>query len=400
MADKGIHFENLLVYSHEPVFCIQDAVESYVAFADIHKTSFDDLVDESFADLDNWAVIAGDWSASAGVASASGGGPQWNVARVDVNLDRLLRDGEIHITKYDDRGGVVFRMTDDDNYFLAWWDDSYVGISQVVDGIVTDLNVLPTPYLGEAEVEVAFRESRYTTLDDDYWMFGSMYIDGALAISAGLLIDEDDAPGTRCGLAVYPGDEITYSDLHIPELGRPTDWTSLESGQAPYDALQPILEYINHRMVVQPDGTVRVWIPKPSDVMFDVTDSDVYRSARELDRRAIVTHFRQIGTIDIVDVYDDDLIQEYGHQFGQGSNPNLINKFQCDQEGRRMIQQILENADRSMIEGPAILIMEKEDVVDTPDGVYIVDSVSLEYRGGDDAAIVGTITARKYVYGA
>lgn len=376
---------------------VEDAFRFYGNFSGIHDFDFEDTLLERWQDaLDGWEEESGAWSAVASASAVFGTGSMsgWNMIIYTGSAD-IPRDFKLTLEKNSTRGGIVFRRTDEQNYYLLHWSSSSVSFSKCSDGTLTDISVLPVVYTGQADIELAVKEERYTDYTADHYLIMTATIDGHLVLTAADQLGGTD-PGRGIGLAVYSGDsDVEFANLRIPQMCPYVPWCSIDPGEAPMGGLRRAIAGRYIKYYVRWDGSLRAWVPNASPSVLTIPRSSTTRQAITRDWRRIITHIRMLGAFAMAEVYDEELYSLYGHRFEEVNNPNLYGEQDCADEGVRVIRRAHEQAKQISIVMPGGVLLELEDHVVIDSNDWIVTSMAAQLRGGK---IETAMVARQYLW--
>lgn len=414
-ANKGISFDHLFMGDNRHPQTLHDSLTAYAAAGEIFQTHLAYLVDEQWVDLDNWLPSGGSYAvgsyqdsgatidAAPGV-QVSGGSAPGLLLSTDTNSGD--RAGMLKTRVLDPNTGflIAFRSEDSSNFYFAnYWggkinfgrmlaSGDYETNHEILNSVVFPIDV---PF---ADMELYWRELRYSTIDNEFWLLATLVISGKPVLSMYAPIDKDNPPGLRYGPgAGAPYGYATYTLFRAVDLGEIDDWSAIDPGSSPLEPISSILEGRNIRLQERFDGSLRAWKPRAAVSVWTLPDDDEYSYARNFDPTKIITHFRQVGAYDQAEYTDEIANRKYGHKFGQGNNPYLMTPEECYVGAQRTINQALEAADTIQISGPYIPMLENEDVIDTPHGVYIIDNIQVGVEG---ARHIMQVSGRKYIYGA
>lgn len=390
----SVKFQNSLVNDSLRAISLEDAFRIQGNYAGIHDYKFDPLISDD--DADQWVPTAG-WTFGESVAY-TGASAGWSYLWSDADIS-LSREGIVDLDKLSDIGGVCFRGDAVSSYYLLYWDSDSIEFGKYTDEGYELLSRLPADYTGSAHVRLAYHEASYTSEETDVELVMSAWIDHRHVLTAHDELDINSPPGTRIALVAPADGAAEYANIYVPELSRITNWMTLDPGETPGGGLERAIgQDYNLKYFVRFDGTLRAWKPKEASSVLTLETGDMFTSARRRDWRRIATHIRQIGGWHEVELYRDDLYDDYMHRFEEVTNENLLSEAECNAEGIRALYRAEEEFETINLEGPAVVFLEPEDVVTLGDyGVYIVDGVSARFLPG---GIIFVLEARRYVYAA
>ena len=388
-----LHFSDHLNHDALPPAVVEDAFRFYGNFAGIHSFSFDSTIDETFASLDDWAVGGGYWEVSSGAVYATGTGSGWQALFYSGSAD-IPADFKLSVRKTGDRGGIVFRGDDTQNYYLLYWTSTSMAFAKVADGSVNDLSVLPTPYSGEADIELAVREVRYSdSYTGDHFLTMTVLVDGRTVLTAADCL-EGDSPGDILGLAVYDTDTLSSSDSRIPQLTQYVYWCSVDPNETPMGGLRRAIKGRYILYFARWDGTLRVWAPGEQELVATLTDSDLGRRSLVRDYRKLATHIRMLGAAMAEGFDDEERYVKYGHRFMEVNYPTLDDEDECYEEGQRMLKRIRAESRRIAFEIDGHVLLEYGDRVRIGDTDYVLDQFSSTLTAN---RIQRNISGREYI---
>ena len=169
----------------------------------------------------------------------------------------------------------------------------------------------------------------------------------------------------------------------------------MDVGETPGGALMRAVGMRHINYFVRYDGTLKAWRPKASTTATTLGRSDLDEHVEVIDRRGLVSHWRQVGAWDSADAFDTDLLDLIGHRFYKDDNPDLMTEDECQVEADAALVRSQEYAHRLSVAGPYLPLLEPEDRV-TINGVdWIVTSYGVEYKAG---ALLAKVVLREYSY--
>jgi hypothetical protein len=366
---------------------IEDAFRICGEYAGIHTFNFDSEFSEDGDDLSQWDTDSeeGTWSSTGSVISGTGGGSGYYFM---VSQDEMPKAYLVRMSVTGTEGAVGVLATDEDTMIFYWWSATQVGITQRSSDSDTNLIVLPkTSVDGWLEVSVQ------PGTDDD--CFISSWLNEQFQANAHI----DTYPtGRLLALGCHDANTTTFDNIEIQELTEVIEFITIDTGTFPLNALQRTIGRRHINYFVRFDGSLRAWRPKAATVSrtIDTDMEDAYMYEHRIDRKALVSHWRQVGAWDTADSFDDDLMANIGHKFHKDDNPDLMTEDDCQNEADRSIiraQEYAEVLSAAFIYCP---FMEPEDVISFNGTSWIVS----DYDGSLNA---GELTAnahmRKYMYG-
>ena len=362
MAD-AIRFKEFLCCDSHTNKSIEANAKALFSYAGIHDRSFDDELNDAFGTLDasvwNTGQASATWEISSGQLKGTGGGyADWYWL---LSVDDMPSEGILTVYKNCNRGGIYFRATDHNNCYMFFWDADGCGFKKKSGGDWATLVDIPKVFTGEGDITISWREMKFRQTADEKWLFMSAWVDGELVVTT-----EDDistsTPGKKVGFAVYDSDVVYFDDVRIPELTEVIDWCSMDIGESPGGALSRLIGGRHINYFLRYDGTLRMWRPKASTSTWTY-QRHITGFNWQIDTRALVGHYRQVGAWEQADRFSTALLQQGVARFHKANNPDLMTKEACYDEAGYAIQKLQENADRIDMSVPAQVLQEPEDVV-------------------------------------
>lgn len=363
MAD-AIRFKESLCCNAETNKSIERNAKALFSYAGIHDRLFDDEIEDTFTG----ALATGTWTGSGASGTWSvvsgqlqGIGTAASVWQPMLSVDDMPSEAILSVYKNCNRGGIVFRATDDQDHYLFFWDADSCGFKKCVSGSYSTLLDIPKVYSGEGDIVLSWREIKFSYTSDSKWLFMSAWVDGELVGTT-----EDDiantTPGKKIGLAVYDSDTVLFDTLRIPELTEVIEWASVDVGESPATGLSRMLGRRHIMYFLRYDGTLRMWRPKAAASTYTY-QRHITGFNWNIDQRNLVGHWRQVGAWEESDRFDTVLLARGIVRFHSDNNPDLMTKESCYNEAGYAIQRLKENSDRIDMQVPAQVLGEPEDVV-------------------------------------
>jgi hypothetical protein len=419
-ANLGCSYDNLFTGNNRPPQTLADSIRAYAANGEVMSVRVADLIDEDWtgAVTAKWDVLAG--TAVVGSYNPPGAIDLPNFQGVELTT-AASSDGErsMILSKSAYAGGksghlrvfcpqhanasghhIYFRADDLVNAYIFFVEPTGCGFMVQREGDEVSLSTIDGDF-GDAHlmIDIYWWEQRYSTLDDESWLFATALVDGRVIISMVDRLSEGNDPGTLYGLGATNGSARSayFTGLEVTSFGEIDLWSALDPGNAPLSALSGIMEGRNIRLMERYDGSLSVWKPVARTSVWTVPESEHFRVTRNLDRNQIVTHMRMVGAFDHADYTDEIALGEFGHKFQLDHNSYLMNKAECLAAARLGVQRSMEQADTVVVVGPIVPFLEAEDVITTVHGDYIINSISigLDVSGGQM-----TIVGRRYIASA
>jgi len=385
MSDNTIKFKEHLVVTGRQDVTIERVFQALGEYSGIHAFKFDATLEDDFSTLDSikWgSYSSGAWVATGELQGTGAGGDNWYFMLSQEDMPESL---VLNVTKNNARGAIVILAQDLDNLFWVYWDATHVVFIQRVDSSDSLLCALPKVFAGVSDLEVSVQrgeEGYFVSIWFDEQFGANVYIPTLLE-------------NYKVGFGVYGSDVITFDDFRIPELTEVIAILTMDVGEYPLGALQRAIGRRHINYFVRFNGALRAWRPKAVASAKTFEDRAVYLSHLQLDRRSLVSHWRQIGAWDVADAFDDDLLQQIGHRFHKDDNPDLMTASECQTEADRSLVRLQEYAHTVDIEFPFWVFMEPEDHFTVRGADWFVTNYGIDLRAG---ALTGKGTLRAYLY--
>ena len=383
---SSLKFKNHLVVDGTLDHTLENVFRACAEFAGIHAFQFDDDISDGFSATTNWdtAGAEGTWSIVSGQMRGTGTSG-WQFCVTDSYTTPKAFVLEIEATGT--YGAVGVLATDTDNLIYCWWDNDSAGITQRSSDADTVLIDIPKVVDSPQTIRIAVQPQ--ISAED---CFISWWSNGKFIANAHL----DSYPtGRLLALGCYGSNNVDFDDLHIPELTEVMDVVTMDVGETPGGALMRAVGMRHVNYFVRYDGTLRVWRPKASTSADTLGSADIDEVVEIVDRRGLVSHWRQVGAWDSADAYDTELLDKIGHRFHKDDNPDLLTEGECQTEADAAIVRSKEYAHRLNAAMPYLPLLEPEDRVTIHGEDWIVTSYSVEIKAG---AILAKMSLREYTY--
>jgi len=379
--------EHLLVNANLDV-AIEDAFIALSIYAGIHSQKFDDQFVEEGADASQWQTGSADgtWTATGGRIRGVGGASdvwQFCPSVSDATKAFVLA---CNCFVDNDHGAIGFLATDKDNLCYAAWDDTSISLCLRVSSVDTELCVLPKAPAGDRAVTISVQPGE----DDD--CFISVWFDGQFMANARL---ETYPAGRKLALGTHNATTIEYDDLRIAELTEVLPVMTMDAGETPLGALQRAIGRRHIRYFMRFNGVLRAWRPKAQATALTRAATAVYSHGESVDRRQVVSHWRQVGAWDMADAYDADLMAAIGHRFHLDENPDLMTEDECEAEAAYNLDAIKENAHGLQADFPMMVFLEPEDRLTITPSDWLLSGYGVQLRAGELTIQAGL---RGYIY--
>jgi hypothetical protein len=201
--------------------------------------------------------------------------------------------------------------------------------------------------------------------------------------------------GRLLAVGCYGANTVTFDDMEICELTEVMEVVTMDVGETPGGALGRAVGRRHINYFVRFDGTLRVWRPKGVASSAELDNSDVDQLVEIVDRRGLVSHWRQVGAWDSADAYSTDLLYKIGHRFFKDDNPDLLTEDECQTEANAAIVRTKEYAHRLSSVMPYQPLLEPEDRVTINGEEWLVTSYAVELRAG---GLFAKVQLREYNY--
>jgi len=367
---------------------IEDVFRLAGEYAGIHSFQFDDDIADDFDDADAWDTggATGTWTIDTERLKGVGpGGSAWGFCLSDTY--EAPKAFVLEVDAESLYGAVVILATDADNFVWCWWTLSNVGISRYVGG--TDAVLCSVPKY--ADYPHTMRISVQPAIDGDE-CFISWWSNGAFMANAHL----DTYPaGRKIGFGSYHTNTVYFDDLRIPELTEVPEVVTLDVGETPGGALQRALGRRHINYYVRFEGGLRAWRPKVVASSLTLGTGDVSAHTEAIDRRGLVSHWRQVGAWDSADAFDEDLLEQIGHRFHKDDNPDLMTQEDCQTEAEHSLVRAQEYAHQLQADMPFCVLLEPEDRLTIDGEEWLLTSVTVKLLAG---ALEAGASLREYTY--
>ena len=253
----------------------------------------------------------------------------------------------------------------------------------------TPAEVLDLPLDGDwhtaAEVTLGVRDD-YVKLwiDDEFcfgWKMGETEVAGAGYIGFG---------STTTG-------DVYIDDVRIAELTNIVDFTSMSTGETPYEVIRRAISQKHVQMWVRPDGSLRAVRPQ-DNLTSTFTYDHPENISRARDQSDAFSHVRVVGAWEWADYIDDTLLAALGHVFRKFDNSDLMSQGECLEECEYLINEVKARMKQVSFSSEAMVLQEREDRVTVQHedigADYRVSSFQMAFEA---AEFYSQIVARKYL---
>ena len=387
-----VKFKEHLLVTGSLDHTIEDCFKSRAAFASIHSFSFDDEFVDACADATEWDVAGAQatWTSTGGRIRGVGDGTGSTLYGIH-SVDDMPKTFVLKLTYYanaNKTGSVGVLATDESNLVWVRWNAAQVMIQQEASGTLTNLCVLPKAFAGDRIVTISVEPDD----EDTQGCFVSCWFDEAFVINAHIT---SYPAGRKLALGTYEGETTEYDAFRVAELTEVLPVTTIDSGETPLGSLRRAIgrRHINYFM--RWDGTMRVWRPKAVDTSLTITTAPLYVHDERVDRRGLISHWRQVGARDVADAYDATLLEAIGHRFHLDENPDLMTEDDCSTEAAYNLDRVQEYAHQLSADMPAMVFLEPEDRLTIRTVDWLLTNYGVGLKAG---ALALQADLRKYIY--
>jgi len=364
---------------------IEEMYRALGEYAGLHLFSFDDEIADTFEEVDDavWGSVSeGTWGVNSDsqLEGTGGGGAQWYwlLSQEDVPASFVLQ-----VDKYSERGAIAFLAEDADNLYYVSWTSTACKVAKIVLGVEEVLCSLPkTDYAGECALTLSVQRDKYGHYIS-LWADDDFVVNAYTSVGLGEPETGADVAGAKIGFGVYLGETVLFDNLRIAELTEVLPIVTIDVGETPLGALQRAIGRRHINYFCRWNGELRAWRPKAQTAKHIYTADEGYLFNEQIDRRGLISHWRQIGAWDVADAWDEDLLQNVGHKFHKDDNPDLMTQGECQTEAEQSLIRSKEYAHTIDLEAPLNVFLEPEDRVTVRDGDWILTAYSLTLRGGE-----------------
>jgi len=390
----SVTFSEAFMCDMNTALSIEDVFEMYAAFAGVHDTEFDSLID---------AFDGGDWSGDGTwtLGSSASGTPD-GVNDVDV----LWWDGDtptsfvadIHVGSGNGPWTIAFRGNGAGNYYALRVGAFFAEFYKVTNGVPSKLTEIDSGYsvwAGPAHIRLTVREYMFSDREYDNWLLMSAWMDDQFLLSSYDNLQGND-PGVRFGVAVFNGDSQTvYTSIRIPDLAEIVPYSTIDPDETASGAISRAIGDRHIKYFVRWNGALRAWRPKSIAVAQTFTKSHQVKFTLSEDLRELVNHVRMYYLLSWVEAFDQDSINKYGHRFREVISQVIESEDEAYDEASAIIRRSHEAAlSSSFLTYLGGLFLEPEDRISLPNGTdYWISSLSWEWR---QQRIMVDINGREY----
>jgi len=385
---SSIKFKEHLLVNGIQDLTIESVFRAMAEFAGIHSFAFGDEFTDAFTTAAQWdtAGAEGTWA----IAGGEMGGVAvdgWNFCVTDSYETPKAFVMEIDTSGAFGAVGVL--ATDVDNLIYCWWNDAAAGITYRSSDSDTILVSLPK-VLDTTTKSLRVSVQPQLTADD---CFVSFWANDQFVANAHL---SAYPTGRKLALGCYADNAVTFDDARIPELTEVLDVATIDVGETPGGALSRAIGRRHINYFVRYDGSLKAWRPSQVATSATLTISDVDDMVEIIDRRGLVSHWRQVGAWDVADAYDETLLAQIGHRFHKDDNPDLMTEDDCETEATLSLVRVQEYAHRAEVSAPFIPMLEPEDRITICNVDWLISSMSVSLAAG---ALIVNLNLREYTYG-
>jgi len=365
---------------------IQDVFTAMAEYAGIHQYSFTGDFSEDFPDATAWdtAGAEGTWGVAGGImtGSATSG---WNFcATSDYETPKaFVLDAQVT----GDYGAIGVLVTDLDNLIYVAWSTTAVAIVQRSSDADTTLCSLPKTHVDSQDIRISVQPA--LSADD---CFISMWSNGQFMVNAHL---NEYPSGRKLALGCYAANTMSCSYILVPELCEVLEYVTMDVGETPGGALSRAIGRRHINYFVRWDGTLKAWRPQAVASSETLTLADLDSVSEIIDRRGLVSHWRQVGAWDVADAWDTDLLTKIGHRFHKDDNPDLLTEDDCEREAGYSLARSKQYAHQLVTAGPYLPLLEPEDRVTINGEDWLISGIQFTLAAG---ALLAQVSLRSYGY--
>jgi len=387
-----ITFDNTIVWDDRPALTLQDVFQMYAALGGVHDTEFETLV-SGLPAVSTWAGATGAWSDEEGYLQGVAPSAAFTVAW----WGELPSSFVVEVESLGEAAYLTFRGEGDTFYALKLLPND-VSFWSVAGGVETKISAIVFSDLISVagNIRLAVRETTTSSYEADRWLAMSVWLDDRLLLSHMVNIPTT-VPALKFGLAAADSNTVQYASVEVPDLYDIVPYASIDPNEVPWGGISRALADKVVKSFVRYDGRLRAWVPKAKDLDQAYTLSGGTTISYERDVRELASRVRLYYALAWVEVFDEELLESYGHRFLEVNSAIIEAKDEAIKEARATLRRLKEEAQRfnmdTVMAGPFV---EVEDRLALPDGEdYLVDSFTQRWTG---ARMVTTMSGRHYVF--
>lgn len=376
---------------------IEEMYRALGEYAGLHLFDFDSAIEDGFDSLDAeiWGSASeGTWgiNSDSQLQGEGAGAAQWYWLLSQENMPTSF---VLQVDKLSQRGAIAFLANDADNLYYVSWSATACKVAKIVLGFEQVLCSLPkSGYAGNCTLTLSVQKGKYGHYIS-LWADDDFVINAYTGVGAGTYTAEAEVDHTKVGFGVYLSDTTLFDNLRIAELTEVLPIITIDVGETPLGALQRAVGRRHINYFARWNGELRAWRPKAQTSKHVYTADEAYVSNEQIDRRGLISHWRQIGAWDVADAWDEELLEAIGHRFHKDDNPDLMTEGECQVEAEQSLIRSREYAHTLGVEAPMNVFLEPEDRVTIRDEEWILTAYSLALRAGE-LTLSGQL--REYTY--
>jgi hypothetical protein len=387
-----VKFKEHLLVTGSLDHTIEDCFHSRAAFAGIHSFNFDDEFVDAGTDITEWddGGAQATWTSTGGRIRGVGDGAGSTLYGIHSVSD-MPKTFVLKLTYYanaNKTGSVGVLATDESNLIWVRWNATQVMIQEEASGTLTNLCVLPKTVVGDRVVTISVQPDD----EDTQGCYVSCWFDEVFVINAHLT---SYPAGRKLALGTYEGETTEYDDFRIAELTELLPVTTIDAGETPLGSLRRALGRRHINYFTRWNGELRAWRPKAVTAALTITASPVYTHDEQVDRRGLISHWRQVGARDVADAYDETLLEEIGHRFRLDENPDLMTEDDCSTEAEYNLDRVQEYAHLLAADMPLMVFLEPEDRITIRTVDWLLSNYGVGLKAGSFPL---QADLRKYIY--
>jgi hypothetical protein len=369
-------FRDSRFYTAMHPLTITDAYKAYAAYAGIHDVHFNRRrvwAEASLWDLgDGWTVDP-DEGVICETAAAE-------TMAITLDGTETLYSFVVNI-KADGPGSIIFRGTTDEVYFEARWTDTDTSFLRIELAGEIVISSIPIGAGSPQNIKLMVREYQNSSNDDDKWLNFAIWYDEEYILAGSYAIGNTVYIGNRLGFIAQTGTTIEWTEFFHPVFAVVLDWASLDPGESPMAGLERAVgrRYLRH--FARFDGSMQVIRPTVQDADYEIEASRWFDISNPQDQRGVINHISVWGAFHRAEAFDHVSISRYGHRFAEENNPDLYTEREAVFESETIIDESAAAADNLSFSMPWLPNMELEDVIETVQGKYIIESFDLRLDG-------------------
>lgn len=384
---------------------IEDVYKHYAAFAGVHNFEFVDDID---------SFDASKWDAIANISYASGYLERTDVLGSDTPTwytEALPHSYTIEFTAHEEAWAYYCRAdatgTNNNSFLIEYSSsDAFIRFTERIGGVDTILlykELIEEELVDWGRVKITVRDEQFNSEDTGRIIYLSVWVNDNMIAAIGDNVYEGNPPLYQGFVIPAGATGIVYSDLRVANLGEVIIWSSLDPGEKAIGAIQRAMEDRYIRQWMRWNGSLKAWKPKARAVAATIEESREYGNAPVTDLKQVITTIKVLGAFQWVQVYDKDLVRDFGRIHSEISNTSLWNADDCARIGLDILRRVKEQVYQIRFVTGGLPFIEYEDRISVPDPAvagafvdYIVDAPSWNY---EDGVLKIDIAARRYYYG-